>query len=67
MWPKVATSGFVTELVGLKSRHSLYLDETGVGIDFLSNMSSHNGEARDGKLHENTQTKKLQHVFLKVP
>ena len=40
MWPRVATSGFVTEFVGLRSRHSLYFEETGVGIDFLSRMSS---------------------------
>ena len=40
------------------------LSEVG-SVPFAS--SSPYGEARDGKLHENTQTKKLQHVFLKVP
>ena len=38
MWPRVATSGLVTELVGHRSRHSLYLEEIGVGMDFLSRM-----------------------------
>ena len=42
MWPRVATSGLVAELVGLRSKHSRYLEEIGVGIDFLSNMLSNN-------------------------
>ena len=42
MWPRVATSGLVTEFVGLRSRQSLYFDDMGVGIDFLSKMSSSN-------------------------
>ena len=35
MWPKVATSGLATEFVGLRSKHSLYLEEIGVGMDFF--------------------------------
>ena len=42
MWPRVATSGLVTEFVGLSYRQSLYFDDTGVGMDFLSRISSSN-------------------------
>ena len=43
MWPRVATSGFVTELVGRRSRHKRYCEEMGVGIVLFSSMVSKRG------------------------
>ena len=38
--PRVATSGFVTALVGLRSRQRRYWDDAGVGMVFLSSIWS---------------------------